>query len=159
MQPYRVSRLRSPILVVDEEVEFTDLLELALGESYPIHTANSPHRALEILRENEIALLITDLLMPEMDGVQLLEQAKKIRPDLLGLLVSGHAEPVALATALSLGFVCGFVQKPWDTSQLIAASIRYYIPITGRRTTGAPNKPSECVPLRAIKRRSFTMRM
>jgi response regulator RpfG family c-di-GMP phosphodiesterase len=107
------------ILAVDDDINMTYLLGQALQDRYRVYTANSSDMALEILEENEVALVITDMKMPGLSGVELLEQAQGIRPGVLGIIVSGYTDPDALAAALNLGCVRGFLSKPWNFDQLL----------------------------------------
>jgi len=56
--------------------------------------------------------------MPDLTGVEFLEQAKRLRPDALGLLCSAYFDRQALADALNLGTVRGFIHKPWRLEEL-----------------------------------------
>ncbi|MFL5802377.1 MAG: response regulator [Roseiflexaceae bacterium] len=109
---------RLALLLVDDEAEIVETLRRALCDEFALFTANSGPAALEILRREEIAVILADQRMPGMTGVQLLEQARHIRPTALGILCSGYFDNAALSEALNLGTVRGFIPKPWQLTDL-----------------------------------------
>jgi response regulator RpfG family c-di-GMP phosphodiesterase len=106
------------LLLVDDDVSIIEMLRRALNDEFTIFTANSGTVALEILAHEEIAVILVDQRMPGMTGVQLLEQARHIRPAALGILCSGYFDNTALSEALNLGTVRGFISKPWELGEL-----------------------------------------
>jgi response regulator RpfG family c-di-GMP phosphodiesterase len=90
----------------------------ALSDLFHVFTAHSGTEALAIVAREEIGVILTDQRMPDLTGVELLEQAKRIRPAALGLLCSAHFDRQALADALNLGTVRGFIHKPWRLEEL-----------------------------------------
>lgn len=71
-----------------------------------------------MIAQVEIAVILTDQRMPGLTGVQLLERARQIRPDALGILISGYSDLNVLVEALNLGTVRGYLHKPWDLAEL-----------------------------------------
>ena len=106
------------LLLVDDDAGIIEMLRRALSDEFTIFTANSGAVALEILAHEEIAVILVDQRMPGMTGVQLLEQARHIRPAALGILCSGYFDNTALSEALNLGTVRGFISKPWELGEL-----------------------------------------
>jgi CheY-like chemotaxis protein len=79
-------------LVVDDDPIMIRLVSLMLGkEGYVVHGATSGADALAILRYQPIDILLTDYSMPEMNGVELIEEARKMHPDLLIYIVTAYA--------------------------------------------------------------------
>ncbi len=109
---------RPAILVVDDEPHVTRSLARILRDRFTVFTANTAEAALEIVARERIAVILTDQRMPDISGVQLLERARDLRPDALGILISGYTDVAALVDALNLGNVRGFLPKPWDIHQL-----------------------------------------
>lgn len=109
---------RLALLLVDDEVKIIEMLCRVLSDEFVVFTANSGPAALEILEREEIAVILADQRMPGMTGVQLLEQARHIRPTALGILCSGYFDNEALSEALNLGTVRGFISKPWQLAEL-----------------------------------------
>ena len=71
------------ILIVDDEKNYLVVLEALLGpEGYEIITADNARNALRLARESDVDLIITDMKMPGMNGMELLEECQKIKPEL-----------------------------------------------------------------------------
>ena len=78
------------ILLVDDELTPLTIRKILLQKAgFTILTANSGHEALDIIQRTEIALVVSDHLMPEMTGAQLVARVKQLRPDLPFMLLSG----------------------------------------------------------------------
>lgn len=108
------------ILVVDDDELVCSQAEMALRKSkYRTMTAFNGHQALAIIRETETPpdLLLSDIRMPDIDGLQLFAAARKIRFDLLGVLMTGYGTIDIAIKALQLG-VSGFLQKPFTGVEL-----------------------------------------
>jgi response regulator RpfG family c-di-GMP phosphodiesterase len=106
------------VLVVDDHDDIAQAMSRSLSDLFTIFTANSGVEALAIIEREEIALIVTDQRMPDLTGVEVLEQAKHIRPAALGMLCSAYFDREALADALNLGTVRGFIHKPWRLEEL-----------------------------------------
>jgi DNA-binding NtrC family response regulator len=79
------------ILVVDDEKKMRHILQLMLErEGFKAEQAENGKEALAMLQKKEFGVVITDLKMPEMDGLSLLEEAKKINPDLPIVVITAH---------------------------------------------------------------------
>jgi PAS domain S-box-containing protein len=113
------TRPKPALLIVDDEVAITRSLARSLRADFTVHTATSGDEALALLRSTPVAVILTDQRMPGMSGVELLEQARQIRPETIGLLLSGYSDSPALVAAINLG-VRGFIAKPWNTDDLRA---------------------------------------
>ena len=85
---------------------------------FDVVTANSAEEALHLLRQKDFKIILTDQRMPGMTGIDLLRQARQLRPTSVGLLLSAYLDSAVLAEAINLGNVFGFVGKPWDRSDL-----------------------------------------
>lgn len=109
---------RPAILIVDDEPQVTRSLARSLRDRFTVFTATSADEALAIVAREPIAVILSDQRMPGVTGVQLLERARDVRPETLGILLSGYTDAAALVDALNLGNVRGFLPKPWDIHQL-----------------------------------------
>ncbi|MBW1809548.1 MAG: response regulator [Deltaproteobacteria bacterium] len=115
-----MSNQRYKILAVDDEEDVLDVLERALEDDYQVYTAPNGEKALEILeQEPAIDLLITDQRMPQMSGVKLLEEAKRINPTMVRIILTGYTEPGDLIDAINRGEVYRYITKPWDLNDLL----------------------------------------
>lgn len=109
---------RHKILVVDDEPANLRLLRRVLGDEYETFAAESGSEALNILKAQDISLIITDQRMPNMTGVQLLEESLAVRPDAIKILLTGYTDVQALIDAINAGRVYKYIPKPWDAEDL-----------------------------------------
>ncbi|MFZ6646042.1 EAL domain-containing protein [Undibacterium sp. TJN25] len=112
---------RTLLLVDDEENILRILARLLKPDGYCILLARTASRALEILAENEVAVILTDQRMPEMSGTEFLRLAKDIHPESVRMVLSGHADFDSIAEAINRGAIYKFMVKPWDDEMLIAS--------------------------------------
>ena len=113
-----MSSSRPILLIVDDEVRILAALLRALRkEGYRIITAESTGRALELLAEHPVDLVLSDHKMPGMSGVELLAEAKRLRPMAARILITGWTEAVPRAEIESVG-IEAMIPKPWDDAQL-----------------------------------------
>ncbi len=110
--PYR-------ILLVDDEPNVLNALQRVLRqENYQVVTANNGKEALELLRHAPFHLIITDYMMPVMNGGDLLRQAKTLHPEMIRILLTGHADTAAIMAVVNEGAVYKFILKPWNDDEL-----------------------------------------
>ncbi|WP_415887268.1 HD domain-containing phosphohydrolase [Neptuniibacter sp. QD37_6] len=108
------------ILLVDDELAVLNSLKRLLRPlKCKVLTTVSPNEALEILRENPVDILVSDMRMPEMGGEEFLEKAAKEFPDIERIVISGYAEAQAAIDAINRGKVSRFLLKPWEDSDVI----------------------------------------
>jgi len=109
------------ILVVDDIRWVRDLLERLLSLSgYTVLTAEGGIQALRMARifEGPIHLLITDMVMPGMDGRQLIDEMAKLRPDTKVLILSSYFDDQSIQVEIEEGRI-PFIQKPFDNQELV----------------------------------------
>ncbi len=109
--------LNRRILVVDDTPLVCEHLARILGDDYLVATAGDGHSALEALRARPFHLLITDLRMPDMDGVQLLTAVRAERLPLGVIVLTGHGDTQVALEAMKAG-ADDFVTKPFDADRL-----------------------------------------
>ena len=109
---------RHSLLIVDDEKEILRSLTLTFTEDYEIFTASSGAEALEILQQQDIALIITDQRMPKMTGVELLEKVIQINPQIIRIILTGYTDTAALVQAINQGHIYQYVTKPWERQEL-----------------------------------------
>ncbi len=106
------------ILIVDDEDLIRRQAEVALRRAnYRTATAGDGQAALQIIRQTPPDLLLSDIRMPDMDGLQLFAAARQFQPDLVAVLMTAHGTIDTAIRALQLG-VQGFLQKPFTGSEL-----------------------------------------
>jgi response regulator RpfG family c-di-GMP phosphodiesterase len=110
------------ILVVDDEPLFLDLFKDILPKQYVIDAVLSGTEALEHLRtKGPYGLLLTDMNMPGMKGIELLEQVRTLYPDTVRMMLTGNAEQETAIEAVNRGQVFRFLNKPATPETIIAA--------------------------------------
>jgi class 3 adenylate cyclase len=107
-----------PILYVDDEAHNLISFAATFRKEYKIHTATNGNEALEIMRSNEIKLVITDQRMPEMTGIQLLEKLSPEFPDSIRMILTGFSDIEVIIEAINSGRVFRYITKPWDENEL-----------------------------------------
>ncbi len=106
------------ILVVDDEQKICYLIEALLKlEGYLVDVCLSGTDALERLKNHDYQMLITDLKMPGIDGLELIEKAKKQNPGIRTIMITGYTDVDTVVQALRCG-VNDFIKKPFDIFEL-----------------------------------------
>lgn len=107
------------LCVDDEPGVLQSLKRLFRKEGYEMYFAANGDEALEIMKKNQVDLIMTDYRMPEMNGVEFLRKAIEINPDSLRLILSGYADAKVVCDAIDHGQVYRFLTKPWDDEMLL----------------------------------------
>jgi len=108
------------ILVVDDESLIRDLLyEFLTSQGYMVLLASSTEEALKFLSDREIKLALVDLKLPDLDGLELIQSIKKLKPSLPCLLMTAYPDKESLARARKLG-VSAYITKPFQLDQLLS---------------------------------------
>ncbi len=118
---------RTVLFVDDEERVLSCLKGGLLGEPYKILFANSGKKALEILEKNEVQVVVTDMRMPEMGGLDLLRTVKENYPHIVRMVLSGYTQVTTLLTAINQGTIFKFITKPWDFEEEFKPAVRQSI--------------------------------
>jgi len=109
------------VLLVDDEPNYLIVLsELLRDEGFEVFTAQSGQEGLPIVRNTDLDLIISDMKMPGMDGIQFLEQTKKITRDLPVILITAYAEVEKAVEAMRLGAFT-YLAKPFSNEALLAS--------------------------------------
>ena len=106
------------ILVVDDEKNYLLVLSAVLEEEgYEVLTAQGGHEALEIQKSSDLDLILTDMKMPAMDGIELLENIKTLDPDLPVIMMTAHGTIDKAVEAMQKG-AYSYILKPFDNERL-----------------------------------------
>jgi len=107
------------VLFVDDEIEVLNSLKRLLrAEPCQFFFVESGQEALGILERETIHVIVTDLGMPEMDGLALLKQVQERYPDIIRLVISIHGDRDSILNAINRGNVHRYIVKPWDNMEL-----------------------------------------
>jgi len=102
------------ILLVDDEINLCELISRGLkkiSKSYNVSYVGAGQEALDFLQENEVDVLITDIRMPGMDGLELLDKVRELYQDLPAIVLTGHGDLENAIKALRLG-AANYIKKP-----------------------------------------------
>jgi two-component system NtrC family response regulator len=106
------------ILIVDDEKNYLVVLEALLGpEGYEIVTTDNAREAVRSVRESDLDLVITDMKMPGMSGMELLEECKKIRPELPVIMMTAYGT-IEMAVEAMKKKACDYITKPFNNEEL-----------------------------------------
>jgi len=125
------------ILFVDDEENILHSIKRELRKRFQIVTAGSGAEALAILKEEgPFAVIVSDMRMPVMDGIQLLTAVKDIHPDTVRLMLTGNADQGTAIEAVNKGAIFRFLNKPCPTTTLVMAlalALRQYRLVTAEK--------------------------
>lgn len=108
------------ILYVDDDSDNLVVFEALCSADFTTLTAGSGAEALEILKQQEVAVLLADQRMPQMTGVELAERAASEHPDVVRILITAYSDLSEAIDAINRGQVRGYLRKPWDRDELFA---------------------------------------
>jgi len=121
---------RCVLFVDDEERILRSLKRGLIDEPYNLLFAGSGKKALDIMEKNEVHVIVTDMRMPEMTGLELLRIVKEKYPDVVRLVLSGYTQVTTLLTAINQGEIFRFITKPWKLEDefisVIKQAVEYY---------------------------------
>ncbi len=136
------------LLCVDDDEGIIKALQRVLkSEDYEVFFASSGQQALELLKNNKIHVVLSDLLMPQMDGIELLTKVKEKYPDVIRLILTGTDDKKMIAQLINSGGIYRYATKPWSNEELksiVAQGFEYYkINSENRRLVEENKKISE----------------
>lgn len=107
------------LLVVDDEPDNLDLLYRTFRRDFKVYKADSAFTAMDVLEaEGEMALIISDQRMPEMNGTEFLGKTFEIFPNTVRILLTGYTDVEDLVEAINSGKVFKYITKPWNPEEL-----------------------------------------
>jgi len=111
----------SKILVIEDEAAIRRVLVKILSEeseSYSVEEAEDGLKGIETIKNNDYDLVLCDIKMPKMDGVEVLEAARKIKPEIPFIMISGHGDLDTAVNTMRLG-AFDYISKPPDLNRLL----------------------------------------
>ncbi len=112
------------VLYVDDEIANRIVFEQSLAPDFRIVTAASGAAAIEILAQQDVAVLVTDMRMPGMTGDELLRIAKERWPQTIRIVVTAFSDVDPILAAINDGLVARYIVKPWELDEL-AQTLRW----------------------------------
>lgn len=107
-------------IVDDEEMVITSVKAfLNLETEYTVHGFTEPETAASFLETHPVDVVVSDYLMPKMNGIQLLGRAKDLQPEAARVLLTGHADKQSAIQAINEVGLFQYLEKPWDNAQLL----------------------------------------
>ncbi|KLN65053.1 HD domain-containing phosphohydrolase [Vibrio sp. VPAP30] len=121
--------MKKPVLLVDDEVNILNSFRRTLRSHVDIDLASSGEQALELISQKQYAVIVSDMQMPIMNGLQLLQTVKERSPDTVRMMFTGNADQQTAVDAVNLGDVFRFINKPCTPEQLLSfinSALRQY---------------------------------
>lgn len=116
---------RDRILVVDDDARVLRFLQRCLSEEgYGVATASDGAEAISRLQEETFALILTDMKMPQMDGLTLIREARRLRPDVAIIVLTGYGTFENAIAALREEGAYDYLLKPLETLDALSSAVR-----------------------------------
>lgn len=110
----------SVVVVDDDDIVLTSIDSfLSLETAYRIITFSSAQEALAYIRESDVDLVISDYLMPEMDGITFLSKVRDLKPEIPRIILTGYADKENAIKAINEVGLFQYIEKPWDNNDLL----------------------------------------
>ena len=111
----------SRILVVDDEEVVVQSVAalLELETPHQVLMGTSPQRAIELAKVNPLDMVISDFLMPQIDGIKLLLEMRRLYPESALILLTGYADKENAIRAINEVGIYHYMEKPWDNDDLL----------------------------------------
>lgn len=109
------------VIVDDEEMVLTSLnAYLTLETDYRVESFTDPEEAARFLNNGQaVDVVVSDYLMPKMNGIQLLAKSKEAQPEASRILLTGHADKQSAIEAINRVGLFQYIEKPWDNASLL----------------------------------------
>jgi DNA-binding NtrC family response regulator len=108
------------VIVDDEDMVLTSLNSfLSLETEYTVESFLNPKEALKFIEHNDVDLVLSDYLMPEMDGITFLGEVRKMHPNVPRVILTGYADKENAIKAINEVGLFQYIEKPWDNDDLL----------------------------------------
>jgi len=110
--------VKKTVLIAEDNAELRKVVRLALmDEGYNVIDVDDGPAALEVVLREPVDVLLADIVMPTMDGIELLERARPVRPDMRAIVMTGHGTPETVIGAFR-NKACDFLSKPFKMDEV-----------------------------------------
>jgi len=106
------------ILYLDDEIELLTIFELMFRDDYDIRISDNPTEALLVLSDCPADIIISDQMMPQMNGTEFLRLAARLCPEAFRIMLTGNAAVGDVFGEIASGVINIFIPKPWNPSQM-----------------------------------------
>jgi response regulator RpfG family c-di-GMP phosphodiesterase len=106
------------VLYLDDELHNLTAFRAAFRRDFQVHVTTEPTEAVELLRSEDIEVIISDQKMPTISGVEFFELITGEFPDPVRMLLTGHADMDAVIDAINKGQIYKYIAKPWNEAEL-----------------------------------------
>ena len=128
------------LLIADDEPNIRRVLEaIFVKDGYEVHVSENGVKALEWASSNPVSLLITDLIMPDMNGVELIQKVKQKHPDAVAIVITAYATIKTCVDAMRYG-ASDYITKPFDMDEIRAVVKRAVARAAEAQSTGPAAK-------------------
>ncbi len=111
-------RARIKVLYVDDELSNLNSFKAAFRRDFEVFVASTAAEGLQILMKNKIQVILSDQRMPEISGVEFLENAFHLQPGVPRIIVTGYTDAEDLIAAINKAHVFRFIRKPWTQEEI-----------------------------------------
>ncbi len=106
------------LLIVDDEEAILESLGELFKNQLKVYTANSGEEAMELFNKHRPQLILSDQRMPDITGIELISEIKKLEPNTIRILITGYSDIEAVITAVNEQLLYKYVTKPWNNKEL-----------------------------------------
>ena len=108
------------VIVDDEQLVLSSLKSfLSLETDYNIHTFLSANEAIKFIGDNDTDLVVSDYLMPEMDGISFLSKVRELKPEIPRIILTGYADKENAIKAINEVGLFHYIEKPWNNDDIL----------------------------------------
>lgn len=110
--------VKKTIICVDDEQRILNSLKMLLKKDFNVLTTTDGNEAIQLLKQQEAHVIISDQRMPKMTGVDLLRQSNEISPNTMRILLTGYSDLAAVVGSINDGEIYRFIHKPWSNNYI-----------------------------------------
>ncbi len=110
---------KKKVLIVDDDADIVHILRAMLeGQGWDVLSALGGEEALRIVRERHPDLVLLDIMMPRMNGIEVLREARRLAPGMRIIMTTAFGDVGSYLESMDLG-ACEYINKPFETSELL----------------------------------------
>jgi DNA-binding NtrC family response regulator len=138
------------VLFVDDEERILRSLRMLFRGRYEILVTTSAREAIQIVRDQQVHVVVSDQRMPELTGVELLREVREASPSTMRLLLTGYSDLQAIVASVNDGEIFRFIEKPWQ-AQYVLDVVEQAVKIASAEFSAKATKPPSIVPAHGLK--------